>query len=280
MTLPIGNITTVPGVGGGGGTAGTVVYQSNGNLRVMNSQTWYANPTREGSVHTYDEIFLGNGATLSLRGYYTNDSDGVGFIFNVNDFYIEEGATLSANSGGYQYHAGIGKGGDGGSWNPGGGGSYGGIGGDSQAGITYGSASEPIDLGSSGGKGYSSNGMPGGGAIKIVATNSITVNGNLTANGGGGASGVQPGSGGSGGSVWLVADSITGLETSIISANGGNGRNGGQNTSANGGGGRMAFFYNPNNLPRYCVCSTGTGGQEVDRSLVIFPPKIFKSVFL
>jgi len=105
------------------------------------------------------------------------------------------------------------------------GGSYGGQGGGDDGGHVYGSVSQPVDYG---------RGPPtahGGGIIKLQAARHITVDGKVIADG---ASSTSTGAG-SGGSVWVVGQSVSGL--GVISANGGNGGvNGG-----GGSGGRVAI---------------------------------------
>lgn len=116
------------------------------------------------------------------------------------------------------------------------GGSHGGLGGFT-AGHTpnpvYGSASEPVDLGSGGGRGGDDNwpGGDGGGRIAILAGR-VQVDGVIAADGATGA-GSNAGSG-SGGSVYLRTGELSGLGT--IRANGGGGE-------VAGGGGRVAVYF-------------------------------------
>lgn len=146
---------------------------------------------------------------------------------------------INANSVGYQGAAGIGAGGYG--YNDGGGGAgYGGSGGTGTrstgtGGITYGSITEPIDLGSGGGNPYNGTGGKGGGAIKLVVLGSTIVSGSITANG---ENSPRYGGSGAGGSVWVSTGSFSGSGT--ISANGGTGYD---TSCGGGGGGRMAIYY-------------------------------------
>ncbi|MBD3260062.1 hypothetical protein GF371_05570, partial [Candidatus Woesearchaeota archaeon] len=82
----------------------------------------------------------------------------------------------------------------------------------------------------------------GGGAIKLIAEEILTFDGIIETNGtvGEGASSYDAG-GGSGGSIWVTADTLTG--SGIFVAGGGNGFDG---TSDGGGGagGRIAVYYN------------------------------------
>ncbi len=131
---------------------------------------------------------------------------------------------------------------------PGGGGGSGGA----TGGMTNGAAARPTDFGSGGGTGASANpgGSAGGGAIRISVGGTLNLDGTLSANG---DAGQQDNSGGgAGGSLWISANTLTGLGT--ISVAGGNGDlwNGG-----GGGGGRIAI-YSPTNL--FAGVTNLTGG--------------------
>jgi hypothetical protein len=122
--------------------------------------------------------------------------------------------------------------------NRGGGAGHGGVGGMGQAGganggATYGSAANPTNPGSGGGGGWASKGGAGGGYVKILASNSVTVDGLISLNGNNGESWSGAGAGGG---IYIQCGSLTGSGT--IRANGGNG--GGE--SGGGGGGRIAIF--------------------------------------
>ncbi len=120
----------------------------------------------------------------------------------------------------------------------GGGGGHGGAGGDcsrstESGGAVYGYTNAP-GAGSGGGEGASSGqGGQGGGQIRVEATETILVNGIVTANGG--TAGYYAG-GGSGGGIWLIARQFAGDGT--LRANGGNSNNQG----GSGGGGRIALW--------------------------------------
>jgi len=130
------------------------------------------------------------------------------------------------------------------------GGSYGGKGGWNSATSTYGSLIEPIDLGSGGAGGA------GGGAIILNISNTLEINGSISANG---ESDSTQG-GGSGGSIYIKTDVLKGLFSSIISANGGNGRMSGGSRAGGGGGGRIAIEYNASTFPVDNIeCKGGNG---------------------
>lgn len=155
---------------------------------------------------------------------------------------------------------GIAAGGNGGS-----GGSYGGVGGTKSGGgaasATYGSLTNPVDLGSAGGAG--GVGGNGGGAVRINATGSVTMNGTVSVNGQvGGSTNCTGAGGGSGGSIWITGSSVSG--SGSLSANGGNGGpNGcGGQTGMGGGGGRIAIFGNYNFSGAITVAGGFVGGNE------------------
>ncbi len=142
------------------------------------------------------------------------------------------------------------------------GGSYGGKGGNSGSssagvsGTNYGSASEPLDLGSAGTYGHYDfvyGGGAGGGAIRIEAGQAV-LNGTVSANG---ALGRDYGGGGSGGSVWLTCGSLA-ATGGVIQANGGRPND---TSSGHGGGGRIAIHCaNPaSNLQLRCYAYPGIG---------------------
>ena len=80
-------------------------------------------------------------------------------------------------------------------------------------------------------------GGSGGGAVRIEASGTVTVNGSISANGE--ASKGYIGAGGSGGSVYLTCGAFGGTTTGVVRANGGNGWS--DHYSAGGGGGRIAL---------------------------------------
>ncbi len=137
------------------------------------------------------------------------------------------------------------------------GGSYGGVGGRGDGGgdpnPTYGSLTDPRELGSGGGANGATDGGDGGGRVLIDAE-TLVVDGAIRADGGvatGGISGM-----GAGGSVNLIVGALDG--TGTISADGGN-RNGANNVG--GGGGRVAIHHlQPIALPIAHITARGGDG--------------------
>jgi hypothetical protein len=167
---------------------------------------------------------------------------GTGVTITASNLYVAAGAAISTDAQGYVGGCGgpaCGPGGASGDWC---GGGYGGAGGGPRGGAAYGSISMPSDLGSGGhgncGTWSCAGGGGGGGAIRLIVTGTTTVNGQITANGGDGASywGGEPAGGGAGGSFWLDTSVLTG--TGLLTANGGTA----VYCAGGGGGGRMAIY--------------------------------------
>lgn len=148
---------------------------------------------------------------------------------NLQNLTIDATSFLSADGKGYP--AGQGPGAGSGAYA---GAGYGGKGGsfgtNNRGGSAYGSAVAPLDLGSGG------VAAPGGGAIRIIVSGNLMLNGGLTANGAphwgyGGASG---------GSIYIITQSLSGSGTILA-----NGAKGGTAyySSGGGGGGRIAVYY-------------------------------------
>jgi hypothetical protein len=151
------------------------------------------------------------------------------------------------------------------------GGSHGGVGGRVGPAI-YGVETSPVTLGSGGwSSGWVSDravGGAGGGAILIEA-NAITLAGQILANGeDGDENGNYDGSGGGGGSVWLIAQTLNSGEyvAGSIMAIGGDGF-GAVNWSysgSGGGGGRIAMDITTDNYTGSVSVGPGTGYEDAD----------------
>ncbi|MEZ5278471.1 MAG: carboxypeptidase regulatory-like domain-containing protein [Opitutaceae bacterium] len=102
-------------------------------------------------------------------------------------------------------------------------------------GPVYGSMLEPTELGSSS-FGYASP-MQGGGAIRLIVSGTLTVNGRISADGT--AQGTNH-SGATGGSIWITTATLTG--SGLIRANASG--KGAASTNRGSGGGRVAVYYN------------------------------------
>jgi hypothetical protein len=178
------------------------------------------------------DFTVGRGATVVIRRSKTT-GNGSGQIITAANLTVASGATLNADTQGFDDVAGPGHGVYGSAaCTVGGGGSHGGVGGCiGAAGSKYGSATAPTALGSGGGDNSPGYGAShGGGAIKLLVSGNVIVNGRLSANGQASANVVY--GGGAGGSIWIAGGSLSGAGT--IAAKGGNG---GTTTNGAGGGG-------------------------------------------
>ncbi|MBI5036176.1 hypothetical protein HZC09_02425 [Candidatus Micrarchaeota archaeon] len=226
-----------------------VVSRSLGSVVVNNS----GNFTMEGNttLSVSGSVRVTGLSTLFFAGYYSSNSDGVGANLSAVNVTVDAGSFISANSLGYAGGAassngsGSGRGllGD----CRGGGGAYGGQGGNgggdagAVGGSAYGSSTAPLDLGSGGAGSLSSCntgvGGAGGGSIFLNVSGTFTLNGQVVANGGAGSGGGSSG-GGSGGSIYVVANVLSGSGNFTV-----NGGNGGDGFGGAGGGGRIAVYF-------------------------------------
>ncbi len=180
--------------------------------------------------YTYDNVIVRSGVTLTVDG---DTATNKGVVIHATNITVEANSFISADATGF----GPGQG-------PGvstgvGGAGYGGSGatvssnvGSGTGGAPYGSAVTPEELGSG------SLSAAGGGAVHLDATGTLTLDGTVSADGASAAGG------GSGGSIWITAGTITG--TGSIKANGGNGLNDMWDVGGGGSGGRIAVHYNVN----------------------------------
>jgi hypothetical protein len=188
----------------------------------------------QGTIPILSNLIVLNGGTL------TGSATDAGLYLAVKgDVSIDAGGVMHVDGRGYVLNKGPGAGGT--ILSEGAGGGYGGDGGASASGApggaVYGSNSQPIDRGSGGGFGSGPLGLgsEGGGALRLIVSGHLAVDGLLSANGN---DGLQDDSGGgAGGSLWVTAKNLTGA--GMISAVGGAGElfNGG-----GGGGGRVAIY--------------------------------------
>ena len=207
---------------------------------------------------------------VTSNGVITHTADPDGTIGNrldltiLTDATVALGGVIQASGLGYGGSQGPGRGTEGGRfYGTGSGGGYGGVGGWANPGLgdsvvaggtSYGSLLQPTDFGSGGGGGGGYGGS-GGGAIQMTVGGTLTVAGQIEANGSPGSSSYG---GGSGGSIWLTVGTLSG--TGGISANGGPsvGAYGG-----GGGGGRIAIYGTISSVQSPAVTVFGgTGGTS------------------
>ena len=237
-----------PATDGGAGDDDGLV---NGIITINGNATW--TPT-DGT--TWDcsglDVYVTNSATLTFSSDTTNGYYG---WLSVDNVTIDSGSSISSNSKGCTFASGSSTNGYGpngsnictistagyGYSNGGGAGGYGGAGGagvgasSGAGGTTYGSSIAPTFFGSSSGRNFFAATGSGGGVVRLDISETLTLNGTISANGGNGntfGTNIATG-GGSGGSVYITTGTFAG-STGTLTATGGNGAN---NTDADGGGG-------------------------------------------
>ena len=247
-----GTISARGGTGRNYGHYGTIWVPA-GKWNELWNSTYHVNGSVALVPGTYDidELYVDSGVTLECQGDDDGDPvDGTGVTINSNAITVE--GAISAAGLGFRSNKGPGIGSISGSNGAGGSyGGYGGAGASAPHGSTYGSLSSPTSLGSGGA--YSDYGGDGGGAIKLnVPTGTVTINGTVSANGYS-LIGSRAG-GGSGGSVWIIADTLEG--GGAITAEGRNG----ENTYGGGGsGGRIALEWGTRSFSGTISARGGTG---------------------
>jgi hypothetical protein len=193
----------------------------------------------------------------------------VNFNLNNNSYIDLTGLGYPSGNSTAGWSTGIGNSSAGSNYNTGGAGHGGngtngtGTNGVNPGGISYGSLTQPVTMGS-GAADTTDNlrGGTGGGAIKITTTGIFTLKGNITVDGsyynGGGWSNRNTG-GGSGGSIWLNANSLAG--NGNLSARGGNGSYfSATQYGGNGAGGRIAVQYSSSSWTGSVNVSGGING--------------------
>ncbi|MFC1638891.1 hypothetical protein ACFL26_01315, partial [Patescibacteria group bacterium] len=181
-----------------------------------------------GTFSLSGDLTVKSGTVLTHGDNSTSKANAL--VVSAANIDIQSGGSVNVDTRGFDQDLGTGVGSNNG------GGGYGGNGGlnssDAGSGSSYGSVTEPVDLGSGG----SSSSADGGGALKLVTSGTLTNSGTIRADGGNGGT---AGGGASGGSIWLDAGTIDGSGT--VQAIGGYadwGYSGGA-----GGGGRIAIYY-------------------------------------
>lgn len=165
------------------------------------------------------------------------------------DVTVDAGSRIDVSALGYSAQSGPGQGT--GAYYGGSGAGYGGEGGGDLGGTNYGSITAPVDFGSGGGNGGYGPGGAGGGIVRLSVGGTLTVLGQILANGQNIAGGY--GAGGSGGSVYLTAGMLAG--SGVIRAIGGDGANG-------GAGGRIALYYTTSTFTGAATAFGGAGGTR------------------
>ena len=218
---------------------GSITLTNGGALHVYAGETNGVAGDDGALVLVTNDIVIGPSSWLYP---YCGEERGGTPRFSVADLWIASGGGINAAGRGYVCTRGPGVGEYISSES--GGGGYGGLGGSSQeesyGGPTYGSVHMPILPGSGGGShpGHTLGGGTGGGAVRLQASGTVSVDGTIAADGT--ESHNQYGGGGSGGSVYLQCDTFGG-SGGLIRADGGDTIS--TNNAGAGGGGRIAVDY-------------------------------------
>ncbi|MBL8990250.1 MAG: hypothetical protein JNJ48_01580, partial [Phycisphaerae bacterium] len=277
-----------PAAGGGGGGGGgrvavyTQTFGFNGVARAVGGNgfvrggagTVYVRP----GVASLATLTVDNGGVAGATTEFTGDVSlpaslvvGPGGIVGppvgvsglhlqfAGDVTVQVGGAISADARGFAPESGPAPGASSGGSAAGGG--HGGAGGNSSVGAlgggTYGSVVAPVTLGSGGGRdtdccGYRAPGR-GGGAIRLTASGTVTIEGRASVEGGD-APVVESG-GGAGGSLWITCGALAGA--GVISADGGDGAPVTQ--GGGGGGGRIAVQYGSSSFTGVMTSTGGAG---------------------
>jgi hypothetical protein len=231
-------------------------YGYNGTLTIQqNAIDGGDTLTVGGDIAVNQGTILCEGDPTAIGGGTEHNPHGEGITLEATNITVAAGAQISANGQGFGENQGPGAGTSWSENNVGAGGGHGGYGGDGRncdGGIPYGSEWEPTALGS-GGAAYSNGAGSGGGAIKLVASSTLTIDGTVSANG---TDYYQPrAGGGSGGSIWILADTLQGI--GIISADGGAGS---PDEGGGGSGGRIRISTTTSSY-LYTGITSATGGM-------------------
>jgi RHS repeat-associated protein len=246
QTLTFNNITIGAGAGLTLGASTTLTSQT---LGISGASTMTVGGGS--AVTVTGALTVTGGSTIVAQAANTSAQvngawAGTGVTISAGSVQVDATSKISADGQGYVAGAGPGTTTN---WA---GGSYGGAGGGNTPGNTYGSVTTPVDLGSGGALGCCNSGYgnSGGGAIQLNVTGTLKLDGSITANGAAGTEygGVSDtvatsggGLGGSGGSIYITAATVTG--SGSMTATGGVG---GPSGGGGGGGGRIAVLYTAN----------------------------------
>ena len=200
-----------------GGGGGTVTLTASGPVLLGDSLEVAAGGTAafNGPVAVSNRVVVRAGGTLTHGACTAHATNRLEMTVG-GDVTVEQGGAITANGKGFKDRIGPGFSAQGNA--------HGGRLATSAA-RCYGKVAEPVAVGT-GGDGYA------GGAIRLKAAGTLTVDGTVSADGSYVASGLA----GTGGSVWLTAGTIRGAATGRVTANGG-----GSGSGLAGGGGRVSL---------------------------------------
>ncbi|MBI2440277.1 MAG: hypothetical protein HYV35_02785 [Lentisphaerae bacterium] len=230
-----------------------------GNVRlyIYSASTSAVSPDYGALVSIGGALYVGSNAWIYP---YSSTTNGGSAFFRCRDVTLATGGGINADgrgfAGGGATQNGYGPGGGYYGANYGSGGGYGGQGGrsaQSAGGATYGDSNAPVNPGSGGAgrSGYGSGGY-GGGLVRIEATNTVQIDGAITADGETGTYGA-----GSGGGIFIRCRNFVGAVAGSLTATGGS--KGDANNGA-GGGGRIAVWRMYHTYQGTSSVAAGSGG--------------------
>jgi uncharacterized repeat protein (TIGR01451 family) len=255
---------------------GDLVGSQNITCAVSGGLELYAHTPWHAGVYTFTTIYVGDQGRLSLFSYDNENTvytDDLGLELRVENLVVDEGGWISGDDSGYGSASGPGAGISSGAWTKGGGGGgygdRGGAGDDGAAGgMSYGSAHQPSNLGSGGGKGNGVLGGAGGGAIRLIVSDTFAVSGTLSTDGAngvvGGSNNTDSSGAGAGGSIWIDTGTFRGGIGGNVRANGGNGQlsAGAHSFGGGGAGGRIAIDVETDMFAGQMEVAGGTGYER------------------
>ncbi|ACL03932.1 hypothetical protein Dalk_2239 [Desulfatibacillum aliphaticivorans] len=265
-------------------------FYSNGTFEDLTDLTIGANSTFEFQNLTPDTPITMTNLTILDTGLLTHNANTNTLDHSLNlhltgNLDIRSGGGISADAKGLESGQGGGTGNTTDGFRVGGGGAgHGGTGGDGSGtagGSIYGSLTTPETPGSGGGYNtfYASAGGVGGGVIKLTVEGILTLDGAITCNGTVGLSmGSGDGGGGSGGSIWIDANTLEGAGS--ITANGGPGSTA-YNGGGGGAGGRIAIeaVIDTSDLTKLAIGGAGYQNGEIG-TIYPIPPKSITSFII
>ncbi len=233
--------------------SGTITYQTNTDyILFTNGSSTYLHRSAPSSIP--------DGALVLVSYAMPGGTIPAGLNLTVTgSLEVSADGSINATGRGFGGNKGPGNGGETGSTPTGAGAGHGGFGGNSSSnavgGTCYGAFEQPAMLGSGGGLGNGGVGGAGGGLIQLTVGGTALLEGLISANGLNGTN--SRSGGGSGGSIWLTAQTVSG--TGAITAHGGNGEpiHGG-----GGGGGRIAIFSGTNRFSGTLAAYGGNGWKS------------------
>src|SRR3989344_5549140 len=199
-----------------------------------------ANKTLAAGEYAFFNLTITNNAVFTLEGDPDSLNSFKGVKIRAVNLTVHSGASISADQKGYAQSQGPGA-----SSTSTVGASYGGVSYSGSASSTYGSAKAPLDLGSAGAQPHK-----GGGAIRLVVSNTFTNDGIVTADGSESSSG---------GSIYVTSGVLAG--GGAFHANGGNLFSTGFFKSP-GGGGRVAVYYDSSTFSGTILAEGGCGSYD------------------